>query len=292
MLHFMLLLSLLPGADPGFKIPHLKDETALVRIKGDAPTYIAKEFIICGDLQIDDYYNYGYRKMQDDFHSLKFREVGATSKDVSLERCYLYMERLEEFKPVIDRLAKESARGKDKNFFGLHSLARIRVTLHPDAYEKGKQWNMLEVVDVQFSTPDHQKWESWVIDVAKQREEKKAAEAEKAQRLKAKREEERKKQAAEAEAAEERAAEFESKRWRTFKNPDGKEIKARYQSITDGNVKFIDENGKSFKLPLAKLSKEEQAWIKQKPWIDPENPQSASGTKPPPKMKAATPEQP
>jgi hypothetical protein len=51
---------------------------------------------------------------------------------------------------------------------------------------------------------------------------------------------------------------------RVFRSAEGKPLKASFQGVAGGNVTLLREDGKSFDIPVSKLSKEDQTYIAQK----------------------------
>lgn len=151
------------------KIPYRGDETPLVRVKANPEKYLGKTFVICGGLALRNYYNYSYENAENTFYSLSLHETGKDTASVgrSSERADLYLSK-RIGAAIVDTLTKfeeENKSGKKKNL----KLARVEVTLVPSKYAKDKEWNMMEVIDVQFVEKDYKGWQPWIIE--KEREE-------------------------------------------------------------------------------------------------------------------------
>lgn len=73
----------------------------------------------------------------------------------------------------------------------------------------------------------------------------------------------------EAEKAKEtkQKADAEAARWRTWTDPKGAQIRAKFSGVLSGSVNLVKEDGTKFSIPLDKLPKEEQEWIKNKKWM-------------------------
>lgn len=163
------------------KIPRDGTETSLIRVKAEPRKHFGPAaFKIVGGVEIDDYYNYGYQHRERDFYSLKFREAGEHYRDDLGDRAQLYLSRKTGEK-IVEKLA--ALHEKDKR--GM-TLIRTSVKLNAQKYASDKQWDMLEVDDVQFFDPETFEWGEWEIATArKAREEKEAAERAESERLKA-----------------------------------------------------------------------------------------------------------
>lgn len=248
---------------PAAKIPHLKDETQIIQIKTDPEAFLDKDVVLCGGLLIDDYYNFAYRDAVRTHYSLSFREVGATQSDLSAERYHLYLPR-DIGKKIADQLianAKEYGNGPSLD------LVRVRVRLDPGRYFEDRQWNMLEVSDLQFASDDFKSWKPWYLEKdrlaaaaakAKKDKDDRDAAADLIARIKASEQ----KQA-------DTAAALEAAKWRQFEYPKGDQFKAKYAGITSGKVRLVKEDGSSVRIALDDLSKDERDWIVNKRWLKP-----------------------
>src|SRR4051794_39789628 len=93
MIYITILAYFLMGQAKNDAIPHLDDETSIVRIKANPEKYVGKTFIISGAIQISDYYNYFYRNAKLTHYSLRFVESGTTIGNVEIgtETCSIYL---------------------------------------------------------------------------------------------------------------------------------------------------------------------------------------------------------
>ncbi len=168
------------------KVPHKDDETSLVRIKATPEKAVGKSVILCGTVEISDYYNYAYGEAQDSHYSLKFREIGEIFGDQYGDDAHFYFAKsLRTDSLEIITKANEQKRKK---------LVRAEVMLVPTKFQSDKQWNMFEVIDFQFFDIASEKWLPWVVKAAKEEEQKKKVAKEEEER--AKREEKQKEAAA------------------------------------------------------------------------------------------------
>lgn len=242
-------------------VPHGKDETSLVRVQADTEKYLDEEIVICGGIQLSDYYNYGYAKTGLIFHALHFCEIGETLDDRGAY-AHLYLDK-QLGKSIVDELVKAAEANKKS----VYSLVRAKVKLNPGRYFNGRQWNMFEVVDVQFISKDLKSWEPWKLEAhykaIEEAEHKRMADAKQAAKELAER-------IAAGEKAKEEAAEaLERARWREWTKPDGKKVKGKFNGINSGNVKLILEDKSALKLTITDLPKDEQTWLKEKRWLKP-----------------------
>lgn len=270
----ILFVAVLFGQGSAQPVPHQKDETSLVRIKADPTKFLNKEVVICGGISVSDLYFGSYREAKETHFCFEFTEVGATFNDVRRDTCYLYLSK-EAGEAIVDALLTKAESNKGNN---LKSLARVKVYLSKSRYAADESWDYLEVIDVQFCEKDIKSWMPWILE----NERKQAGDAKAA------------KQAALADAAKAKKAQFQNTqkaqsaaKWRTWTDTKGKKIKAQYSGINSGKVNLIAEDGTAFKLLLEDLPKEEQEWIKQKPWLKTEGEasKSAPSTKPKPAKK-------
>ena len=250
----------------GGDIPHGKDETTIVRIQADPHKHVGKDIVICGGIAVSDYYNHAYGAADKTHYSIRFREVGKTFEDIRGEPCYLYLKKDTGKKAMDDLLA----RSEDVGDPSILHVARISVYLDKRRFEKGKQWNMMEVIDIQFLGPEGL-WKPWIVEPDKAAQAKKARDS---ADVKAYFEGKAKLAAEEAEtarlvAAALRRAKFEALQWRDWISPTGQKIEVKYGGINSGQLKLITRKGVIFKVPVNKLSKEELEWIQQKPWVGP-----------------------
>ena len=128
------------------------------------------------------------------------------------------------------------------------------------AYKSSGQWDLLDAIDVQFVNEKRTGWGPWFGDIEREQEAKDAALAKAA---KARRDA----FAAEVAAKEKVAADaLEKLKWRTWQI-GGKGVVAKYNGINAGQLKLLTENGTAHKLPVDKLTKDEQEWLARKPWL-------------------------
>jgi hypothetical protein len=182
------------------KAPHKDDETSLIRIKAKPETAVGKSVIICGLVEISDYYNYSYRRSEDIYYSLKFYEVGETIGDYEGQnpvRLYFSKSIGSDALEIITK-AYEQKKGTVTG-----KLLRAKITLVPERFNSDKQWDMFEVLDVQFFDMASEKWLPWMVATAQEVELKQKtamAEEERAKRV-AKQEEEQAKRIVKQKAA-------------------------------------------------------------------------------------------
>ena len=133
----------LPTA-PKFNAGALKgDEVQPSRLKASPRTYLGKEFIVCGSVDLSSYYNWGYGEADGTHYSLKLTPIDANGKLALFEPMHLYLSR-DVGGGFVETLAKLKESG------GQHAIVRLRVTLDPERFTDQLAWNMLEVKDWQF----------------------------------------------------------------------------------------------------------------------------------------------
>lgn len=153
------------------KVPHLEDETSLIRIKATPETAVGKTAIICGGVEIGDYYNFSYGNSEESHFSLKFKEAGETFGDISGESANLYFAKTRG-QEAIEVLAKAAEKNKGGRVL---KLARVKVTLVAGRFQSDKQWDMFEVLDMQFFDNAADKWLPWIVETQLESEKKLAA---------------------------------------------------------------------------------------------------------------------
>lgn len=254
MIAMLLMSAAISQAAP--KIPHLDGETRLLRVKANPDKYLGKTFVICGGLQVSDYYNYSYRDQEKSFYSLGFVEAGETFNDFG-DHCQLYMSKTAISKELSESIIETVTKAEEAKR-NTHKLARLKVAINPVAFSRDKQWDMLEVMDIQFINKDKTGWSPWIFEEfvkaarAKEDAENKAEMAKKA----------------EAEAAQLRQEKAREKaQWREWSDPDGGKVYAKYSGSVAGTVKLTKRDGSTVKIPFKKLPEEEQQWIEKKLWL-------------------------
>ena len=67
----------------------------------------------------------------------------------------------------------------------------------------------------------------------------------------------------------ERKEAIEAAKWRTWTDATGEhKIEAQFGGLAFGKVKLIKRDGSTVRLPLEKLSDEDQKWVKGKKWLE------------------------
>ena len=135
------------------EVPLVGDETLLTAVKADPESFVDRPFVVTGGVEVDDYYNYGYRGLDRSYYSLSFHEVRAGDPQIFGERCTLYVRRDDAGKRVVDQILAGTAKGKQQ-------LIRVKATLTAERYREGA-WNLCEVLDVQFARPGWKGWRPW-----------------------------------------------------------------------------------------------------------------------------------
>jgi hypothetical protein len=224
-----------------------------VRIKANPEQYVGKEFIICGGLRLSDYYNFSYSNAHDSHYSLRLNEAGKDTTTIGTQ-VSLYLSKSVGV-PIVDDLThwEEGNRGSGGDRL---KLARVRATLVPSIYVHDKQWDMMEVLDVQFVKEDWKSWKPWFLEGIRQAEQDRLAEQAK----------ERKRLAdAKRQANKERQAAAEAAKWRTWTDSTGThKTEAKFGGMAFGKVKLIKRDGSTVQVPIEKLSDEDQQWIEKR----------------------------
>jgi hypothetical protein len=155
-----------PAPEPIRVVGLVGDETALVRVKADPERFRNQEFIIVGGVRIDDVFiSSYYSRQRDRYTCLVFAESGATLGEFGSEIAWLYGNKSD---PTtgIDKLIDLEAATKTRD---VYQLVRARVKFNSRAFREDKQWNELELVELQFPNEDLTGWEPWGSEIAARR---------------------------------------------------------------------------------------------------------------------------
>jgi hypothetical protein len=147
-----------PDAIPrdAWLIPYQNDETSLIEVKANPERYVGKRFIMCGAIEVSDYYSLSYSDAQDTHYSIRFTDAGKHNKSrLGDEFAQLYL-RKRRGAGVADTLIKATKENVIR-------LARVTVTLRPDVYAEYKKWDFMEVIDVQLVTDDKKGWQAGLV---------------------------------------------------------------------------------------------------------------------------------
>jgi len=231
------------------------DETLLTRVKANPQDYLGKVFIICGGVQVDDYYIWAPYddRAKDTHYSLEFREAAKDMESFSGESAHLYLSK-QRGKPIMDALMKVAEDTVGPN---LYKTVRVKVTLRPEVYARDKHWDLLEVLDVQFGDREKKQWGPWATEQAEKDRIKNFKEAQR----RAEQEAEQKAQ----DQAEQKKAIRAAKR-RTWKSGTHS-VEAELIKVVRGIVHLQRlDNGQQITIPMEKLSKEDQEFITGRKW--------------------------
>jgi hypothetical protein len=146
-------------------VPHLPDETKLIRLKTTPEHFVGKTFILCGGIQVSDNYSGTYYfHTEPVYYSFEFLVFGNTWGERADDVVLGYL-RKDRGKRIADRIiaAQESweARGKRGVL-----ACRIKATILPESYALGGRWWQVEIVDVQFLNSSRDGWEPWMVETA------------------------------------------------------------------------------------------------------------------------------
>lgn len=279
MLHLVLglLSALFLQGDAVPLIPHLKDETPILRVKANPRQFLGEPVIFCGGIGVSDYYNFGYRDSSSTHYSLVFREVGKVRSDLSLDFLYLYLEKNAKTAPIMEAIVSRlEKQGATQELL----LVRVRASLNPARYFDGENWSLMDLSDVQFYDDDKKAWKPWYFE--RERTAAEAAKKKEKDLIAATQKRVEEERLASLKAETDLAAEFEKKQWRQWTLKDGTKIEARYGGIVSGELKLITRKDEAHKIPTGDLTPEEKQWIKEKPWIntDAAKPKKPSSRKP------------
>lgn len=236
------------AAEPERKVPFKGDEVPLVRIKAGPAAYVGKEFVICGAVQLDDYYSYEYWNAAGTHHSLFLAEVSQDGLPLA-ERAFLYLSR-KTGAPIIERLlAKQEKAPKGQSY-----LVRATATILPARFDPNG-WQLFELLDIQFPTEG---WKDWEEGVLAKMEADKAKAKQDSDRLAI----ERAQQFAEEKQKQLKALEPQFRTW-TDKSGKYKTV-ARFSGMAVGNVKLQLENGQVIMVSVDNLSDADKEYLEER----------------------------
>jgi hypothetical protein len=144
--------------EPIKKIPIKGDEVSLARIKANPKQYVGKEFYLVGDASIEDYFNYAYSDLGEQFYCIELRPLKADGNPDGDEWCYLYISR-----GIGAGLAERLTQAAEKDARG---LLRVRATINPRRYSGVDGWNMFEVDDWHYYDRAKADWQPSVFEGA------------------------------------------------------------------------------------------------------------------------------
>jgi hypothetical protein len=148
--------SLKPGGKAVDAVPLTGEETSLVRVKANPGDYVGRTFIVCGAVNVIDYYNYGYDNAKETHYSLGFREMGAGATFGESATVYLPRSLGGGLVEGIVKTEETGLRGG--------RLLRMRVTIDADRYKEREQSDMFELLDWQFVSEDRKSWKPWTFE--------------------------------------------------------------------------------------------------------------------------------
>ena len=132
-------------------VPFQGDEASLFRIKADPRAYVDRPFVLCGAIEIGDYYLGGYDGTEDTHYSFVLHAIDKNGK-YGIEFVHLYMSR-DTGPPLVD----EVSRVMEAGFKG--KVVRVLATIVGGHAEK---WDEMELFDWQVLGPDGQ-WLPWKL---------------------------------------------------------------------------------------------------------------------------------
>jgi len=242
----LVALSFNVGRTQEIVIPLRRDETNLVEVKANPHDFVRREITLTGVAKIGDYYNYKYRDAQRTHYSIVFKEATKpvrVGERIVGERIHLYLKR-DGGREIAEKIASAPAAGM---------IVRVKATIRGLDEFRNIQWDMLELLDIQFRTDDR-KWGSWNKSAEKKAAQKRIA---KKEMLAKKAEERRRKDEAAKKAAVERA------RWHNWLIK-GKRQEARFMYAIGDKVQLQRRDGTKFKVSTKELAKDDLAWIKKR----------------------------
>lgn len=247
-----ILVASISLADENVKALFDGTEISLNIIKADPKKYFGKPFSMVGQIEIDDYYNFAYFNAQDEFYSLRFRQVLLAKDGVTGRRgemAHLYLKKDDVGKSIIDAILE----------LGDESKPFVRVLagegrIQNDAPQVA--WEMLELVDLQFFS--EKKWQPWLRESHGDRVKQAQAEA-------AELKDQERKAAQAAKAAQQ--AKLDEAKWRTWTSRDGsKKLEAKFVKVIGDKLTLLKRDGSTVNTSLAKFSDADALWIKRRGW--------------------------
>jgi hypothetical protein len=164
-----------------FELPVDPADVTLTRIKADPEAYIGNTFTMAGGLEVDDYYNYGYRDASNYYASLRFFALDSKGR-LSGASTGIYVSRLIG-RPLLGRIvsASEKSERGTRVILGTH----LKCTIHLGKIEGdlAHAADAIEILDWQiFEGGKFGPWEV-VAEAERKRADRAAAEKEWAEAL-------------------------------------------------------------------------------------------------------------
>jgi hypothetical protein len=142
---------------PITKVPLTGEELSLARLKADPTKCIGETFVLCGGIQNDDYYNFGFSDAVKTHYSFRFSPVTEDAK-ILPSVAHVYVNRL-----LGQGLSETVTQTEEK---GGASLVRLRCTIPKDRAEGNEEnaLSMIEAKEWQFVNIEKNEWRPWTFD--------------------------------------------------------------------------------------------------------------------------------
>lgn len=236
------------AAEPEKKVPFEGDEVTLVDIKANSKNFVGKQFVICGGIHIDDFFNWEYDNAVHTHNSIRFRQVGKDSR-LTREDAHLYLLR-KGGAPIIEKLVAAEKNNPGVGFF----LVRARVAILPDRYDPDA-WNYFELLDIQFITKNWKGWQKGVLAQIEEEKQRKLAEQREWGR-------ERKR---EIEIRKQREREALVPKFRVWKDKTEKyQRTAKFRAVINKKVKLELKDGKIIHVAVEALCEADKTYLKER----------------------------
>jgi hypothetical protein len=139
-------------------IPLVGDETPIAAVVADPWKFVGRGFVICGAVEVADYFNAPYDGAKLTHFSFSFQQL---DRGAALgNRAMLYARR------NIGQDIADACAAATSLRSGAMKVVRARVTLAPERTSSDQiRGDMLEVLDWQFLAPGATTWSAWASDV-------------------------------------------------------------------------------------------------------------------------------
>jgi hypothetical protein len=142
-------------------VPHLPDETRLIRLKADTEAFEDKSFVLSGAIRLTHKYQGSYERYESTFYSFEFTENGKTWGDRGYTISAYLSRRMG--KPIADRIIKSQEEREARGEWEMVIACRIKATMDK---RRWTDWTAVEILDIQFLNDNGDGWGPWMLGTA------------------------------------------------------------------------------------------------------------------------------
>lgn len=146
---------------PGHDIKSLSltgEEVSLVRLKGNPEDYIGKDFILCGGVATDNYFNFGYSEASQTHYSFRFFQVDKDMRVTSNDMAHVYLP-----KSIGKGFAERVTQVMEGGANAMVVRLRCRVDPRRIGSDHDQILSHIGIVDWAYANPEGG-WKPWAFD--------------------------------------------------------------------------------------------------------------------------------